>query len=181
MKTQSTSLEPQGLDSGELTKDGEFTISPLVRGISLFCAMDLVYSSDFVPSASPAWKVECLFDTCSGNYLAVTQQQRVVGLLERRGFFKRMALDSSRALFSEEAVRFLMDRNPLVVEAKMDPFEVFTQAKSRLPETVDDDIVVTQDGFYVGLISMQPLMEFFAEESRRVPSFHLCFRKALYE
>jgi signal transduction histidine kinase/ActR/RegA family two-component response regulator len=91
-----------------------------------------------------------------------------VGLVERNGFFLKMAADYGRALFAGRPVAAVMDKAPIVVEADTTLASFLAAAMQTSVSALLRGFVVTEGGRYLGVgTSLDLLAGAFAENERR--------------
>jgi diguanylate cyclase (GGDEF)-like protein len=95
------------------------------------------------------------------------QDGRPVGLIERHSFTLKMAAEFGRALFARRPVSFLMDKDPLVVEAKVEAAEFMRRALLDRPSDLLRGFIVTQGGRYLGVGTPIELLRMIGEENQR--------------
>lgn len=107
------------------------------------------------PTVSPTARGEDIYEMFSEDndllVIAVVEDRKPVGLLNRDQFFLRMADRHGRALFSKRPVTFLMNKEPLVVEAGT-PVEQLNQLIVRdRPSALMEGFIAARRGEYVGV------------------------------
>lgn len=98
--------------------------------------------------------------------IAVVEDDRPIGLVERNTFLIRMGGEYGRALFGRRAIRLLMDDEPVVVEAATD---ISTFCDSMLAERASSlmrGFIVTDQGRYVGIGTVLSLLQATSAASR---------------
>jgi signal transduction histidine kinase/ActR/RegA family two-component response regulator len=91
-----------------------------------------------------------------------------VGLIERNGFFLKMAADYGRALFAGRPVAAVMDKTPIVVDAETTLTSFLAAAMQTSVSALLRGFVVTEGGRYLGVgTSLDLLAGAFAENERR--------------
>jgi diguanylate cyclase (GGDEF)-like protein len=93
--------------------------------------------------------------------------ERPIGLIERNGFFLRMAAEFGRALYARRPISALMDADPLVVEvgASLDAFT--SESLSDRPSDLLRGFIVTEQGRYLGVATALELLQLAHDRGRR--------------
>jgi len=101
--------------------------------------------------------------------IAVTDEEgRVVGLVERNDFFLKMAADYGRALFAKRPISVVMNKTPIIVDAKTQLTHFLSGAVETSAETLLKGFVVTENGRYFGVgTALDLLVGAFEENTRR--------------
>jgi len=93
------------------------------------------------------------------GYMAVVDEGRVVGLCARHIIAMRLGSHYGFALFARKPVRDHLVADAMIVPADHDWPELLQQVFSRVGETFNDDVVLTDPaGGLLGLITVQSLM-----------------------
>jgi signal transduction histidine kinase len=116
----------------------------------------LVSSRLCVEATTLVSAVEALFEVhAQEDAIAVVDAERV-GLVSRSRFFLTLGRRFGFALYERRPVRLLMESG-LVVDAGVDSMEVVGLALRREAGRILDDVIVTQNGRFAGLVSMRSL------------------------
>ncbi|MFO7887557.1 MAG: GGDEF domain-containing protein [Eubacteriales bacterium] len=91
--------------------------------------------------------------------LCVTDEEKVLGVVTRNDFFKKLSGQFGYNLFSKKPITSLMDKTYLEVDSFENIDIVAKKALSRPPNKVYDFIVVTEKGKYSGIITVKDLLE----------------------
>ncbi len=126
-----------------------------------------------VPPAQPTTVLDDVFkrfiDDPSLNSLPVVERNRVLGLLHRQEFLEKEFLGRfgyARLLNSNKAAIDLESAHHFVaVEANTTLEEVAQRVSMRHASMVYEDICVTQNGRYLGVVSMSALLEAMTQRS----------------
>ncbi|XBQ15072.1 MAG: ATP-binding protein [Oceanicaulis sp.] len=101
---------------------------------------------------------------------AVVEAGRPIGLVARNAFFLRMADTHGRALFAKRPVTFVMDKDPLVVEADRLVSELSRHILTDRNAALFDGFIITEDGKYAGVgtgVSLMKMLQAESEERNR--------------
>lgn len=86
------------------------------------------------------------------SILAVAQDERPIGLVERHAFMARMNDHQTRDLFGDRAITNLMVRGPLTVDAELDLGQLVRVILDERPAALAEGFVVVDEDFaYVGV------------------------------
>ncbi|MGQ9364768.1 sensor histidine kinase [Azospirillum sp. ST 5-10] len=96
--------------------------------------------------------------------IAVVEDGRVVGLVDRAELLTTFAKPLMRDLYARRPVRLLMDAEPLAVEAALTLGEVGQRIAAK-PEALAAGFVVTEGGRYRGVASAMDLMASSVEQA----------------
>ncbi|TVX98024.1 methyl-accepting chemotaxis protein [Cohnella terricola] len=81
-----------------------------------------------------------------------------VGLIMKDRFFQRLGTLYGMSLFGNRPVSKLMDRAPLSAELDIDPQELIDRALSRSEETFYDSVILTDNGKFTGILTVNDLL-----------------------
>jgi signal transduction histidine kinase len=118
---------------------------------------DLIGSTLAVSADATIAQASRLFEQHpQADSLAVLDDARL-GILVRTRFYLQLGRRFGYALFENRAVRLLAEEGS-TVEADADPVEVITLATQRSPERIYDDLLVVEQGRYLGTVSLRSLL-----------------------
>ena len=119
------------------------------------------------PVVSPDTSGEFVYDLFSDDkdllVVAVVQNGQPLGLVSRDRFFVKMADRHGRALFSKRPVTFLMNKDPLLVEASTPIAELNMLIVRDRPSALMEGFLITRNGDYCGVGTA---LDLFRETSR---------------
>ena len=121
-------------------------------------AADLIYCKQYIPSTTPVRSVVEYLKKYPRTFLVVADDQKVAGLIGRDKLLKRVDSKNKWELYAERPISSVMDKNPLILDGNEDLFKLCLKVISRPIETVYDDVVVSTDGVFTGLVSVKQLM-----------------------
>ncbi|WP_300554582.1 ATP-binding protein [Maricaulis sp.] len=121
------------------------------------------------PTVAPTARGEDVYELFSHDddllVVAVVDNRHPVGLVTRDQFFLRMADRHGRALFSKRPITFLMNKEPLIVEAST-PVEALNARIVRdRPSALMEGFVAVRQGEFVGVGTSLELFTAMARES----------------
>src|SRR5450631_3231 len=120
---------------------------------------DLVYTREHVCSDTEVREVAALFEQTSGlDAVAVVAPAGDFGLVVRSRLTSELGRQFGYALYSRKPIQVLAEQDVLAFDVREDPVRVITQAVHREADRIYDDIVLTDNGRYYGLVSMRLLM-----------------------
>jgi len=96
--------------------------------------------------------------------IVVTQDERPVGLMMRSAYEAMTATTYGKAIYADKNVRFLMDRNPLVVDFTSHLGDVVQLALARHEEKIYDYVVVVHEERYFGVVTVKKMLEKMRQE-----------------
>lgn len=82
-----------------------------------------------------------------------------VGLLMKQRLFQMLGHQYGYSLYIRRAARDVADMNPLILPETTPIEEVSSLAMARSPEALYDDVIVTRDGTYLGLLPVYRLLD----------------------
>jgi len=94
--------------------------------------------------------------------VAVVQEKRPVGLIMSHHLDRALSMQYGMSLYYQRDVSKIMDPAPVVVEGGTPVEEVARLAMSREKRKIYDNIVVTENGEYYGLVSVQKMLDTLA-------------------
>ncbi|WP_256759970.1 methyl-accepting chemotaxis protein [Cohnella sp. WQ 127256] len=86
------------------------------------------------------------------------EQHRPLGLIMKSRFFRLVGSLYGASLFGHKPASNLMDSQPLCAEITIDPQELIDRALSRAEETFYDAVLLTDNGKFVGVLTMNDLL-----------------------
>ncbi|WP_119462754.1 ATP-binding protein [Rhodospirillaceae bacterium SYSU D60014] len=111
--------------------------------------------------------------------LPVVEGDRPIGLIERFDFFAKFARPFYRELYDRRPVTALMNRRPLVVEARMTLTELSASLRLDGSDALTAGFIVTENGGYLGIGTMLELVGRIAEHAvRREREAEAAWRRA---
>ncbi|WP_019961175.1 ATP-binding protein [Woodsholea maritima] len=96
---------------------------------------------------------------------AVVEDDRPLGMVSRNAFFLRMADLHGRALFGRRPITFVMEKNPLIIEADHPISELNRLIVTDRPSALFDGFIITKAGKYAGVATGVALMSVMQKES----------------
>lgn len=94
--------------------------------------------------------------------VVIVDKKRPMGLLMNYNLDRHLSTQFGLSLYSDRKVVKLMDRAPLVVEGNRPLEEVASLAMRRESRKIYDDILVTEGGAFVGMVSVQTMLDSMA-------------------
>ncbi len=120
---------------------------------------DLVHTERWVPADMLVPEVVRQFEGARDlDSLVVLDPQRNIATIRRAELFAQLHGRYGYALYERAPIGRLADRDPLIVLANERPVDVIATALGRDEKRIYDDIVVVDDGAYIGSVSMRLLM-----------------------
>ena len=118
---------------------------------------ELITLRTAVKAATPMREVVRLFEKHPGmDSVAVLEENRTLAVSRSR-FFLQLGRRFGYSLFENRPVSLLAEEAS-TVDAASDPIEVITLATQREDSRIYDDILVVEEGRYVGTVSMRALL-----------------------
>ena len=119
----------------------------------------LAYTREHVPADLAVREVAALFErTPDLDAVAVVENDGTFGLVIRSRLTSELGRQFGYALYARRPIRELTEWNVLRCDVKQDPVTVIGQAVHRDLHRIYDDIALTEEGRYFGLVSMRLLM-----------------------
>ncbi len=117
-------------------------------------------SCDHVPpNASGAQVLEAFNRSPALHALPVIDNQRVSGLVMKENFFAKLGTKYGFALYLNRPISSIMDRQPLAVDYDTKIDVVSKSAMTRTDAHLYDNIIVTKNEEYHGIITVKDLLE----------------------
>lgn len=91
--------------------------------------------------------------------LPVADNNKVVGLLMKESFYAKLGTKYGFALYLNRPIGTIMDNQPLIVEFNTTIDVVSKKAMTRGEEHLYDDVIVTNNGDYFGIVTIKDLLE----------------------
>jgi hypothetical protein len=120
--------------------------------------MDLIYTNSLIESTVPVCEVIDFFKTFTQNFIAIVENERICGIVCKDRLTITMASKYGWALYANKPISSLMDPNPLICDGNQDITDLLRQVVLRPAETVYDDIIVSVNDIFAGLVSVKHLM-----------------------
>ena len=121
------------------------------------------------PQLDPTFTGGSVYDLFSEDpellVCAVVENKRPIGLVARNAFFLRMADTHGRALFGKRPITFVMDKDPLIVDAGRLVSEVSRHILTDRNSALFDGFIITDEGEYAGVGTGVALMKTLQTES----------------
>lgn len=118
----------------------------------------LVYSNVHLPSTVLVKDLAEQFKKQDHTFFAITENGTIAGLIGREKFLMKLGQQFGWALYADKPISALMDRNALIVDGNTSTTDVLRRVVARPPESIYDDIIVSMNGSYAGLVSIRMLM-----------------------
>lgn len=117
-------------------------------------------------------EVDLLFTSnLSLRSVVVVRDERPIGHITRTHFYQKIGTRYGYNLFMGRQNQLIIKDNPLMVEHHTPITEVSTVAMSRPPEDLYDDVIVTRNGLYVGVVSIRELLLKLVDTQVAIASF----------
>lgn len=112
-----------------------------------------------VPPDTTVYKVKkTLEENTNFNGVVVIDGVRPAGLLMKQSLYGQLSTQYGVALYSNRPVKIIMDNTPLIMESST-PVETVAQvAMSREKARIYDHVIITKNGSYVGIVTVQNLI-----------------------
>lgn len=88
----------------------------------------------------------------------VMENTQPIGIIMRDKLFKYLGIQYGVALYWEKPVTLIMDANPLIIEARIPLITASEIAVHRPSKKLYDDIVVTENHNFIGVVPVQQLL-----------------------
>ncbi|MGE7945179.1 GGDEF domain-containing protein [Lysinibacillus xylanilyticus] len=117
-------------------------------------------------------EVDLLFtDDPSLRSVVVVQDDKPIGHITRTHFYQKIGTRYGYNLFMGRQNQLIMKENPLIIDRHTPITEVSTEAMQRRPEDLYDDVIVTRNGLYYGVVSIRELLLKLVETQVAIASF----------
>ncbi|WP_155592609.1 GGDEF domain-containing protein [Lysinibacillus cavernae] len=103
--------------------------------------------------------------------VVVVRDEKPIGHITRTHFYQKIGTRYGYHLFMGRQNQLIIKENPLIVERNMPLTEVSTLAMSRPPEDLYDDVIVTKDDLYYGMVSIRELLLKLVDTQVAIASF----------
>lgn len=103
--------------------------------------------------------------------IVVVQEGKPIGHITRTHFYQKIGTRYGYNLFMGRQNQLIIKNNPLIVERCTPLTEVSTAAMQRPAEDLYDDVIVTKNGFLLGVVSIRELMLKLVETQVAIASF----------
>lgn len=128
-----------------------------------------------IPSIGPETKgmdVDTLFkNNLSLQGIVVTVDNQPIALVMRNHFYQEIGQLYGYNLYMGRSIELLMNKTPLIVEYTEPIVDVSQLAMERKEEELYDYVIVTKNGEYVGVVSIQHLLLTFATIQKETARF----------
>lgn len=117
-------------------------------------------------SVKPDTKVEKVVEIFEKNdnlqSVVVISDKNPIGLVMRDKLYYRLGTKFGYSVFMERPIKLIMDDKPIIVKADDSISCVSEKAMARKQANIYDNIIVTRDGEYLGIVSIKDLLEGFS-------------------
>ncbi|MET4561127.1 diguanylate cyclase (GGDEF)-like protein [Lysinibacillus parviboronicapiens] len=103
--------------------------------------------------------------------VVVVQEGRPIGHITRTHFYQKIGTRYGYNLFMGRQNQLIIKENPLIVDRCIPITEVSTEAMQRPAEDLYDDVIVTKDGYFLGVVSIRELLLKLVETQVAIASF----------
>lgn len=103
--------------------------------------------------------------------VVVVRDDKPIGHITRTHFYQKIGTRYGYNLFMGRHNQLIMKENPLIVDRNIPITEVSTLAMSRPPEDLYDDVVVTRNDLYYGVVSIRELLLKLVDTQVAIASF----------
>ncbi|MFF6017272.1 GGDEF domain-containing protein [Lysinibacillus fusiformis] len=103
--------------------------------------------------------------------VVVVRDEKPIGHITRTHFYQKIGTQYGYHLFMGRQNQLIIKENPLIVDRNMPITEVSTQAMSRPPEDLYDDVIVTKNDVYYGMVSIRELLLKLVDTQVAIASF----------
>ena len=133
---------------------------------------DFCRTKDAYPSSTPCSRIDQMFidnETLMG--LPIVDDGKPVGLVMREKFYTRMGRQYGYSLFHNRPISSIMDTHSLIVDFK-EPLEVVAQAATQRDQLwLYDNIIVTINGQYFGIVTVMDLLQHITEQGIKYATY----------
>lgn len=103
--------------------------------------------------------------------IVVVQENRPIGQITRTHFYQKIGTRYGYNLYMGRQNQLIVKDNPLIVESNTPLTEVSTAAMQRIEEDLYDDVIVTKNGYFLGVVSIRDLLLKLVETQVAIASF----------
>ncbi|MFJ8461014.1 GGDEF domain-containing protein [Lysinibacillus xylanilyticus] len=103
--------------------------------------------------------------------VVVVRDDKPIGHITRTHFYQKIGTRYGYNLFMGRQNQLIMKENPLIIDRHTPITEVSTEAMQRRPEDLYDDVIVTRNGLYYGVVSIRELLLKLVETQVAIASF----------
>lgn len=103
--------------------------------------------------------------------IVVVQESRPIGQITRTHFYQKIGTRYGYNLFMGRQNQLVIKNDPLIVESNIPIIEVSTASMQRPVEDLYDDVIVTKNGFFLGVVSIRELLLKLVETQVAIASF----------
>ena len=103
--------------------------------------------------------------------IVVVRENRPIGQITRTHFYEKIGTRYGYNLYMGRQNQLIVKNSPLIVESNTPLTEVSTAAMKRPEEDLYDDVIVTKDGLFLGVVSIRELLLKFVETQVAIASF----------
>ncbi|WP_285395672.1 GGDEF domain-containing protein [Lysinibacillus sp. fls2-241-R2A-57] len=103
--------------------------------------------------------------------VVVVRDDKPIGHITRTHFYEKIGTRYGYNLFMGRQNQLIMKENPLIIDRHTSITEVSTEAMRRRPEDLYDDVIVTRNGLYYGVVSIRELLLKLVDTQVAIASF----------
>lgn len=103
--------------------------------------------------------------------VVVVRDEKPIGHITRTHFYQKIGTRYGYHLLMGRQNQLMMKKNPLIVDRNTPITEVSTLAMARPPEDLYDDVIVTKNNLYYGMVSIRELLLKLVDTQVAIASF----------
>ncbi|MFF5818658.1 GGDEF domain-containing protein [Lysinibacillus capsici] len=103
--------------------------------------------------------------------VVVVRDEKPIGHITRTHFYQKIGTRYGYHLLMERQNQLMIKKNPLIVDRNTPITEVSTLAMARPPEDLYDDVIVTKNNLYYGMVSIRELLLKLVDTQVAIASF----------
>ncbi len=119
---------------------------------------DLIHTRDFLTAGTLVKDVVDYFKARTNDFVAIVEEGALAGLVGREALLRKVGTQYGWALYAEKPVSKLTERDATVVDGGTRVTDAMKLVVARKAETVFNDLIVSVQGGYAGLISVHRVM-----------------------
>ncbi|WP_151705218.1 GGDEF domain-containing protein [Nitrincola alkalilacustris] len=126
--------------------------------LSLVCPVDAMLPEDTIRAAGTLFREQPEWGS-----IPVLSESRPVGVVRRSDLLELFSTQYGRSLFEHKPVSRLMRRDPMIVESNTRLEDVSRLLTDQNDHNLQQDLVIVQDGCYIGMGSVRDLLKRITE------------------
>ena len=111
--------------------------------------------------------LDCFKRTNYDSICFLSKEEQIAGYITKSELYRMFSTQFGYSLYSEKSIQSQLVSSPLIVNYHAPIKQVLEAAMSRKEQQIYDDIIVANNGKYLGIVSMQKVITAYNEQDNR--------------